>query len=197
MARRRRSKTERSRDANLAARMYLKGYSYDEIAVELGVSKSTVSRTLAPFLAEWDRQTRADVQEIKAREVARLDHLLLEYWEAWERSKKPQKSSTVRTGGAADDDSARRDTLATVRSTERNGDPRFLTGVQWVIDRRIKLYGLDEPAGLELTLTDETMLAFLNTVLEVIEQNVSDEGIRERIGQRLLALAEASGETAN
>lgn len=150
MATRRRKASELARDRRKIAALYLRGYKQAEIAEEIGVDISTISRDLATMQDEWRAATLMDLDEAKRRELARVDGLELEYWEAWERScEEAVKTTTKRIQGA---ESARDE--ASVQKEQRLGDPRYLAGVQWCIERRCKLLGLDAPSKSEFTGKD-------------------------------------------
>ena len=84
--------------------------------------------------------------------MARLDALEKEYFSAWRASGGTrEKTITERTGSgetSSNKNRARIERVATI------GDPRFLEGVRWVIDRRIRLLGLDSPIKSALTDPD-------------------------------------------
>lgn len=121
----------------------LQGYTPAEIGRELGVTRQQVAYDLKIVEKRWREAALRDFDEARGVELAKIDALEHEYWQAWERSKKPKTQSTQRTAPSklgADDMRV----TAGIRTEERDGDPRFLDGVFKCIERRIKLYGLDE-----------------------------------------------------
>jgi murein L,D-transpeptidase YafK len=68
------------------ARLYLQQRTQAEIACAVSVNQGTVSRDLKAIQAEWQRQRLDDFTQAKQRELARIDQVEREYWEAWERS---------------------------------------------------------------------------------------------------------------
>jgi hypothetical protein len=82
------------------ADLYLMGYKQADIAHNLGANQATISRDLAALREQW---AQANVQDLTARtneEVARIDRLAIEAWEAFKRSRQAQeKTRTERTGG--------------------------------------------------------------------------------------------------
>ena len=150
---RRRNKAEIERDRRRIADLYLHGWLHADIAKDIGVAQSTVSRDLVALHGEWKKSALLDFNEAKARELAKVDRLEREYWEAWERSKQGQKRTTVKgRGGSEDDEPTHKEKSVTL--DEGTGDPRFLQGVQWCIDRRCKVLGVDAPQKLEHTGKD-------------------------------------------
>ena len=55
------------------------------------------------------------------------------------------------------------------------GDPRFLAGVQWCIDKRCKIMGLDAPQLVEVTWQDELVSLLRSGEIEP-EQVITDFG---------------------
>lgn len=107
--------TERRRKV---AALYLAGNIQTEIASELGVDQATISRDLTALQKLWSEQALRDLGEAKAEQLAKIDKLEREYWEAWVKSQNEQKDP---------------------------GDPRFLDGVQWCVEQRCKVLGLNSP----------------------------------------------------
>lgn len=126
------------------ADLYLQGWLQADIAGELGVDPSTVSRDLKVLQGEWLASALLDFNEARAQQLAKIDRLEREYWQAWERSCADAESET-REGTP--------DSVDKVKKTRKGqaGDPRFLQGVQWCIERRCKILGVDAPDRHELT----------------------------------------------
>ena len=118
-----------TRDRLRISGLYLKGWLQVEIAEEVGLHQSTVSRDLKALQKQWQHSALVNVDEAKAKELARVDHLEREYWEAWERSVGEYR---------------------TKKTEDINGDPRYLSGVQWCINKRCELLGLDAPSKHEI-----------------------------------------------
>jgi hypothetical protein len=110
------------RRARVAA-LYLQGRYQWDIAAELEVDPSTVSRDLKAIRAAWKASAVRDFDEAKGRELDRIDLLERTYWQAWLDSREEHQTTT----------------------------PAFLAGVQWCIDRRCKLLGLDAPTKVAPT----------------------------------------------
>lgn len=125
--------------------LYMRGLTQPEIAAELKVSQPTISIDLKWLRADWMERARASFDQVKAAELARIDQLEREYLDAWERSKQPASTATqasrtlpLKRGL----DVAPKISDARVVKTARDGDPRFLAGVQWCIEKRLQLFGL-------------------------------------------------------
>lgn len=122
--------------------MYLRGQYQTEIAEHLGVDQATVSRDLAELRKEWLERSINHIDQKKAIELAKLDQLELTYWDAWERSGEPFKSTTEEEGG-------RYGPKTIEKTEERVGDPRFLDGILRCIERRCAIIGIDAPKRQE------------------------------------------------
>jgi hypothetical protein len=119
------------------ARLYLQQRTQAEIACEVGVNQGTVSRDLKAIQAEWQQQRLNDFAQAKLRELARIDQLEREYWDAWERSRQGlertvQEKTTAPTGDRL---------KAGTRSESRDGNPEFLRGVERCVEMRCKIIG--------------------------------------------------------
>lgn len=125
---RQRNAAEVARDRKRIAQLYLKSWLQADIADELKIDQSTVSRDLKALHKLWLDDANVTFDEARSRELAKIDNLELTYWEAWQRST---------------------ENIAIETSKPQSGDLRFLHGVQWCINRRSKLRGLDEPQKLE------------------------------------------------
>src|SRR5581483_4024403 len=77
------------------AERYLRGETQWEIARTLGVSQGQVSRDLKAIRQEWLNSSVCNFNELKAREIAKVDELERTYWAAWEESKKTREVSTT------------------------------------------------------------------------------------------------------
>jgi len=142
-----RARTQIERDRRRISELYLKGWLQAEIAKELHLSQPTVSNDLKAIQKEWLKSTLQDFDKLKARELAKIDNLELVYWEAWERSKDNKKSKTIKLNPRRGQIRATNEDITEIKTKDEDliGDPRFLSGVQWCIDRRCKLLGIDAP----------------------------------------------------
>ena len=144
----------------MIADLYLQGATQTAIAEEVKVDQSTVSRDLAALQSEWLESALIDVNEAKANALAKVDRLEREYWDAWERS--CEDAETVRMEGKATKEGEEGAPERVVKTSKgQAGDPRFLAGVQWCIERRCKIIGVDAPAKSELTMPDVEALTIV------------------------------------
>ena len=159
--------------------MYLQGITQAEIGQRLGVSQPQISYDLRVLRNRWLQSSIVNINEAKARELARVDHLEREYWEAWERSIGKHQTKTVKARGTKESaESAEQ----TVKTEDINGDPRYLSGVQWCINKRCEVLGLDAPTKREIT----------GRAGEAIE--IKDVTAREQLAGRLARIASRAAE---
>jgi hypothetical protein len=125
---------EIERDRRNIASLYLKGKIQAEIAFELGISQPTVSREIKTLVDEWKQERVYDINEAKAKELAKLDVLELEYWNAWLRSQNDEVSRTEGTTARGEVD--------TTTTKGQTGDSAFLQGVERCIKLRLEILGM-------------------------------------------------------
>jgi hypothetical protein len=146
MSGQRRSKSQRTRDRRRIAALYLKGWLQTDIAAEVGLSQGTISLDLKVLHKAWLQSSLVDIATAKGREIAKIDALEREYYRAWERSQEDAETITKRASGTKGKERKE----GSIITKGQVGNPKFLQGVQWCIDRRIKVMGLDAPARLEV-----------------------------------------------
>lgn len=126
------------------AELYLKGLTHRDIAARVGVTPSIVKDDLEVIRRWWHERAVDAFDAKKAEEAAKLDRIEAEAWEAWEKSKLPKRrSETLRSRGGGFQGSDYSETTASFE--ESPGDPRYLMAALKAVDRRCKLFGLDEP----------------------------------------------------
>lgn len=151
---RRRKAAEIARDKRRIAELYLHGWLQVDIAEEVGVNQSTISRDLKSLHKEWLQSALVDIDEAKAKELAEVDNLEREYWRAWERSQLDKEIEIQETVTGGKEGSREREQT---RLEGQAGDPRFLNGVEWCVERRCKLLGLDAPTRTDVTSGGERL----------------------------------------
>lgn len=170
-----RTKDQREQDIVLVAEWYLKGKLQQEIADHLGsirdytLTQQQISGDLRTIRNRWQASALRDFDELKAQELAKVDRLEITYWESWDRSLGPKETRTaaqIRGVNSTDQDK--------VVTQQQTGDPRFLVGVQWCINKRCDIFGLDAPTKVAPTdpsgrkayvLTESERMERLTTLL--------------------------------
>ncbi len=159
---RRRSSSELARDRRRISDLYLRGWIQADIAEKLGVSQATISGDIKGLQREWLKTALIDFDKAKARELAKIDDLERTYHAAWERSREDAETTTQKMIETDDViDKAIKEVLGprgrkemTKTTKGQAGDPRFLQGIQWCIERRCKIVGIDAPQRREITGKD-------------------------------------------
>ncbi|MFA5150268.1 MAG: ECF-type sigma factor [Candidatus Omnitrophota bacterium] len=162
-----RLKAQKERDRRNVASLYLKGVIQADIADQLGISQSTVSKDLKLIQSEWAVARINDIDERKRIELAKIDNLELTYWDGWKRSQENAEVETTKLKGRDADKPT--DLEKTKRVEGQVGDPRFLQGVANCIDKRCELLGLNAPKNVDVTSGGEKIEAV--KIIEVIKSN--------------------------
>ena len=169
MAGHKRTTIQRERDLVTVAALYLKGYGQQYIADEVSkdydefsLTRQQIGYDIKKLIERWRRSQLVDVDDAKTSELEKINHLERTYWDAWERSCEDTETVTQKTKGVVqrkqlEDGTfvAERPAEATKTSKGQAGDPRFLAGVQWCIERRCKILGVDAPIEQKHTGTGE------------------------------------------
>lgn len=131
------------RQTDVAA-LYLAGYYQSEIAAELKVSQATISGDLKRIRQAWLQSTLVDINQVQGQELARIDRLEREYWQAWRKSQEEAVKTVTTREADAKGQLPQKPQSARVERQAQVGDPRFLGGVQWCIEQRLKIFGIYE-----------------------------------------------------
>ena len=146
----RRTPEQRENDLVFCTDLFLRGYSYRQIAdllnqrnAKMGLDYALVPpmrvyKDLKQLLINWKREHEENIDLYITKELSKLDKIEAELWDAWERSKK-RIVSKIRQSG-----------LKTERSETFAGNPRYLDLVLSVQQRRAKLLGLDAPVKVDM-----------------------------------------------
>jgi predicted transcriptional regulator len=138
--------------------LYLSGKTQADIAAQIGVSQQQVSKYLVKLQNAWLARLGEKLESAKGRELAKLDRLEREHWQAWARSCENAQTTVNRAKTIsikAEDESGLIEMPALDREwthTERGqaGDPRFLQGVKDCIEMRLKIVGGFAPTEVEV-----------------------------------------------
>lgn len=131
----RRSNGQLARDRRRISDLYLQGWLQVDIANDLSLNQSTISRDIKALQAEWQKSALIDFDTAKAREIAKIDNLEITYHDAWTRSNEDAETVTVKEYADGD--------IETTTTTKAQvGDPRFMEGVRWCIEKRCKIFNI-------------------------------------------------------
>jgi len=147
---------------DIIAPLFKRGYSYrelrDEVMARLNLkaySLYTVKRDIDDMLEEW-RQNRVESIELNLQlELNRIDTLVREAWEAWDKSKQDYQKRKMRqdrvpsiegegVGNGESDMALVKASQITEEMTEC-GDPRYIETINRLLIERRKLLGLYAP----------------------------------------------------
>lgn len=113
------------------------------IAKEIGVDQSQVSHDLKEIQRRWRESSLVSINEVKQRELARIDQLEVTYWDAWQRS----VGEVIKTTTSKSDKDGNR---ASIVKEHKVGEATYLAGVQWCIEQRCKIFGIYEATKIQL-----------------------------------------------
>lgn len=150
---------KRMDNKSLAINLYFRGFSFPDIHGKL---KENGGKTPAlPVVENWIKEhlkilkdTRPDVVEsFKFVELEKVNRLENEYWRAWEKSSSVQvtvkevfKVPERKPGTRVRRKNVEGDLISTIRETKTlTGEARYLQGVQWCVEQRIQLLGVEAP----------------------------------------------------
>ena len=128
------------------ASMYLRAEPQWKIAQHFGVHPGQITRDLRVIQKQWQEQTHLNLDEAKARELAKLDEIERQAWEAWVKSCKDAETMEV-TGTAQGGKSIPEKVRKTTKG--QAGDSRFLAIILDCVNKRSEILGLDAPRKLE------------------------------------------------
>lgn len=192
-----RTPDQRLRDQATISRLYLRGWSFHQIAAELmkqyrddpaiNVSAATVAREMVTIRQLWRKSAADDYLEAKGKELARIDALEAAAWEAWQASvEKGTLSEQVYQ--KFDERDTPRSTNRVVTRTAASGDPRHLDTIKWCIDQRCKILGLLAPTKTQhaIAIADLTQI---REQRQLARQLVEDQSLAQLASDRLRLLA--------
>lgn len=160
MAQRKRTSAQKTIDLVEIETLSLRGHSAREIAEILSQSESrdyTLSRQQVQYDIDkldeiWQAEAIAEIDKAKRRVLAEIKDLQHEYWSAWKRSQEDAESEITKMQGT---DPAKPGKLEKQQKREgQSGNPAFLRGVEWCINKRCEILGINAPVKSELTGKD-------------------------------------------
>lgn len=162
-----RSEEQRIYDIRFCADLFLRGYSYREIADALNrdlsargvgytISFQMVYYDLRQCLIEWKRERLDTIDEYVTQELRKLDKMEQQAWKAWEASKtgkmrtkeKTNRGRPIKTDATDGDPEYYGYDETTVETSA--GNPRFLDLLLNILQRRAKMLGFDAPIKVDI-----------------------------------------------
>ncbi len=161
MAANKRTRIQIEDDRREIASLYLQGKTQQAIAERLSMTRQMVGYDLKAIQRRLREDTSRNLDEDKARELAKLDELERTHWQAWEDSlEQVTTESSARTTSDRGEGEGSITEQAAIRREGKQGNPAYLRGVMECIDRRCKLLGLDSPQKLEHSGKDGGPMTF-------------------------------------
>ena len=152
--------------------MYLRAEPQWKIAQHFGVHSGQICRDLQFIQKQWRESALFNLNEAKARELAKLDEIEREAWDAWRKSQKD--AETMEVTGTAQGGKSKPEKVKKITKGQA-GDSRFLEIVLKCQNRRAEILGLDAPKKLEhggfdggpipIQLNDDQLLERAQTIL--------------------------------
>jgi len=150
------TKAERETHLGKVAALYCQDVKQYKIAEQLGVTRSMITYDMRILMRRWRKASTGEIGKWKAAELEKVNHLEATYWQAWLDSCEVgvKVSKEKKLGGVV---------VSTRQEIDSpSGDPRHLAGVQWCVERRAKLLGLDEL--VEPTNSANLVSAFMGAI---------------------------------
>ena len=140
--------------------LYLKGFSYRDIASKLKIGLKTIVDDMAIIRTEWQQYSVRKYDEWINEQLAKVDKIECEAWQGWERSQKDEISKEIKV-----DKDGR-----SGRKTRRGqaGSPRFLEIALACVNQRQKLIGLGNTEDFTNAKPDGEVIDGAATVVEVV-----------------------------
>ena len=174
------------RDRAVVAQLYLTGVSQMAVSrhmnerdgIEYPYTPKMVEKDLAALRKQWLASGIRDFDQGRAEELAKIDALEVEAFDAWRRSQEGKSVSAKKVveGGLHGIVREEQD-----REESSPGDPRFLALVQWCINKRCEINGYDAPLALDLTSGGKPMVFTLdlgeNKPLEIEAEVIEPEAL--------------------
>ena len=166
----RRLSTQQLLRMDILSTLYKRGYSYRDMRAEVmarldlkSYSLETVKKDIDALLEEWRSTRIEDVDLALQLELERIDTLIKEAWEAWEKSKesyKKVKGTQEGVPGTPEEDTEGNEKpspIVTVKMKQTSedvvsyGDPRYLEVINRLLIERRKLLGLYSPEKMDVS----------------------------------------------
>lgn len=191
---RRKREREREQRLEIIAPLWRKNWTYAEIRKEVmrrlgkeAYSVGTVCKDVKVLIAQWREQRLNDTEEKITTELARLDQVIREAWEMWEKSKQDyNRKSQSQTGVPVEGEKGQPLTIKSIQAmmwdAEQRGcgDPRYLDVILKALNQRCKLMGLDQMTiDVHSGMTGAIEIRYVDAGVECAS---SEEEVRTREG---------------
>lgn len=179
MAANKRNETEILIDRAAITDMLLRNMSLRAIADELNkrnegrytITFNQVYYDVKKLQQEWYRESQDLIEQGIVREIKKLDKIEAECWEAWEQSKKGQRSTVIQGGFVGEDGKEIAGNVVNRKLDSSTGDVRYLVMIERCIVRRSELLGVMFPPKKD----DGTNLNIDNAIILMEKKQIEEE----------------------
>lgn len=149
------------------AQLYKRGFTIRAIKAELmkrfdlkALSTATIHRDIQTLINEWRESRLANIDDALQLELTRIDDIVKELWEQWEKSKEDYtRTQRKRKGAPAKNNTANSEdgsikTFSIEEQTQQViglGNPAYIAEIRQQLSERRKLLGLYAPEKRDLT----------------------------------------------
>ena len=143
------------------AQLYKRGFTIRAIKAELmkrfdlkALSTATIHRDIQTLINEWRESRLANIDDALQLELSRIDDIVKELWEQWEKSKEDYtRTQRKRKGAPAKNNTANNEdgsikTFSIEEQTQQViglGNPAYIAEIRQQLSERRKLLGLYAP----------------------------------------------------
>jgi hypothetical protein len=156
------------------AELYLKGTPQHKIAGICRVTQSQVSYDLKRLSQQWIESSLMNIDQLKARELAKIDQAERSAWQGWEKS--CQTRTKKRTATSDFEKGTRNE--SSVERIKAAGDPRYIEVVLRCIRQRSELLGLNAPSKSDInlyTLPESQLDLIISEILKKADHETNDQ----------------------
>jgi len=121
------------------------------------LSMSAINYDINVIRKQWIESYLEDINAAKAKELARIDRIEMAAWDAWELSKRTvtktekERTENEQVGKTGLAFQKHRKVKAKTTETERDADKEFMKVIQWCVEQRCKILGINAPQRYDIS----------------------------------------------
>lgn len=153
-----RTKGQRLKDSERIADLYRQGYTIRQIAKTLNsenqeedpsysISFQTAFNDVKKIIKEWEENRLSFIDNRITVELEKINRLERQYNTAWEQSQRDEQKRRIKSKGGSGENAEEEIQERQLEVKETPGDKRWLEGIQWCIEMRLKLLGIERKEG--------------------------------------------------
>lgn len=166
------------------ALLYVQGYSIRDVwkkfneTREYNLAYTTVANELQNIREMWINHYLDEYDANLAKELAKIDNLEARAWEEWERSRRDleeaeqwekEHTGTNVTGKVVQTQKSKN---TRVKKIKREGNVEYMRTIQWCIQQRCRILGLDAPQRIEVDWKSQARQAGIDNPTELFNNLV-------------------------